>query len=127
MGVPAITPSANSVPKHSYEAAVDETKTQIFVGRGNIYRFVCDNNDSSDVFLQFYDAAATGDVTVGTDIIMEYRVSATGTLGIDAADSPLRFFSKGCVIAVVSSRGGVGAPGIDASVNSWFVNMVTFG
>ena len=123
MGVPSVTKSSSVATEHSYEASVTETPVQVFVGRGNLYGLLIEENGGADVFVQVFDAASTGDVTVGTTAPdFTFRVAANATFGKDVNDSPLHFFAKGCVIAVTSTRTGSGAPAAGATVQSWFWN-----
>jgi hypothetical protein len=123
MGVPSVTKSSSVVTAHSYDASVTETATQIFTGRGNLYGFLAEENGGADVFIQIFDAAAAGDVTVGTTAPdFTFRLTANSTFGKDVNDSPLHFFAKGCVVAVTTTRTGSGAPAAGATIQTWFWN-----
>lgn len=119
MGTPSVTKSSSAATEQQYFEAVDATAVQVFSGRGNLYGFIVEENSGSDVFIQFFDAASTGDVTVGTNAVFTKRIPATGTLGKDVNDSPYRFFALGCVIAVTTTRTGNTDPATAATVETW--------
>ncbi len=123
MGVPSVTRNPSVVTEHSYEAAVTESPVLVFAGQGNLYGFLAEENGGVEAFLQFFNAASTGAVTVGTTVpVFTIRLGADSTFGKDADDSPVHHFSLGCVIAVTSTRTGAGAPSAGMTVNSWFWN-----
>ncbi len=120
MGVPSISASPSVVPQHFYNDAVAETPVQAFIGRGNLYAFLAENNFASTAYIQFFDAADIADVTVGTTAPdFTFRIPADGAMGRDPSDTPLHYFVKGCVIAVTATRTGNGAPGAPATVQVW--------
>lgn len=122
------SPEASVVTKHQYLPSQGNTKVQVWEGRGNLYKIVVENNDSAIVYVQLFDAAAIGDVTLGVTMpVSEYRVQSSGDMGDDSAPEPLTFFSKGCVIAVTDVRGGSGAPGANSSIQLWYQNRKSFG
>ena len=125
-GTPSISATSGSTPRSTYEDSIDESKTLVFTGRGNLYQWTFDNNDNNDRFIQFYDAASTGAVTLGvTPIKHEFRVKASASTGLDAGGgNPLDYFTFGCVVAVVDARGGTGSPVTAASGNFYFQNRL---
>jgi hypothetical protein len=128
MGVPSISSSSNVNPKLLHDPALAETPVQLFIGRGNLYGFLSEDNSGSDVFIQMFDAADVGDITLGVTVAdMTCRVPASGKFGKDANDTPFKFFSKGCVVVVTSTRTGSGAPGAPSTSSFWYMNMKTFG
>lgn len=123
MGVPSVTRVPSVVTEHGYEAAVTETAIEIWSGAGNIYGFLAEENGGAEIFIQFFDAASAGAVTVGvTAPTFTVRLSASATFGKDTNDSPLHHFNEGCVVAVTSTRTGAGAPAAGATFNTWFWN-----
>lgn len=123
MGVPSVTKSPAVATEHAYENSLDATATLLFTGRGNFYGYQIEENSGADVFIQFFDAADAGDVTVGTtapDFTM--RIPASGTFGKDVNDSPFHFFALGCVVAVTTTRTGNTNPGAAAVGHFWFWN-----
>lgn len=123
MGVPSVTRSSSAATEHQYKADLDETKFEVFSGQGNLYGFVVEDNSGSAVFLSVFDAAAIGDVTLGvTEPKFTLRIPASSAVGKDPSDSPYRFFAEGCIVAVVSTRDGVNAPGAPASAQFWSWN-----
>jgi len=133
--VPSISASASVNPKQGYfddnnasPNGLSETPQQLFIGRGNLYGFDIEENGGADVFVQFFDAADPGDITVGTtppDWSM--RVPATGKFARDPSDTPLKFFSKGCVVACTSGRATADAPAATPTSTFWYFNMKQFG
>jgi len=123
MGVPSVTASASSATFHSYESSLNATPVLVFSGRGNLYGFLIEENSGADIFVQVFDAASAGAVTVGTTTpVFTFRIKADQALGKDVNDSPYKFFKNGCVVAVTTTRTGAVAPGTAASGQFWFVN-----
>jgi|GEM_PF-2418664 len=122
MGFPSVSASASVATEHVQKTGLNATPQLIFTGRGNLYGFLLEEMGGDDLFMQFFDAAAVGDVTVGTTTaVMSIRVKAGGAMGKDVNDSPLKFFSKGCVVAVTKGRANNAAPTIDAVSQFWYV------
>ena len=125
MGAPSVTASASSATFHSYNASLNATPSLVFSGRGNLYGFLVEDNSGEDIFVQVFDAASAGDVTVGTTVpVFTFRVKADQVLGKDVNDSPYKFFKDGCVVAVTKTRTGAVGPseGNEATGQFWFVN-----
>ena len=123
MGVPSVTASASSATYHSYSASLDASPVLVFQGRGNLYGFLVEDNSGDDIFVQVFDAASVGDVTVGTTVpVFTFRVKADQALGKDVNDSPYKFFKDGCVVAVTTLRSNSVSPSAGASCQFWFVN-----
>jgi len=123
MGVPSVTASASSATFHSYSATLDATPVLVFSGRGNLYGFLVEDNSGEDIFVQVFDAASAGSVTVGTTTpVFTFRVKADQALGKDVNDSPYKFFKDGCVVAVTTTRTGAVSPATAATAQFWFVN-----
>ncbi|NBU33825.1 hypothetical protein EBZ38_03270 [bacterium] len=123
MGVPSVTASSSSCTFHSYQASLNATPVLLFQGRGNLYGFLVEDNSGDDIFVQVFDAASAGDVTVGTTVpAFTFRVKAEQAFGKDVNDSPYKFFSKGCVVAVTTLRGNAISPAVAATGQFWFVN-----
>lgn len=123
MGVPSVTASSSSASFHSYESSLNASPVLVFSGRGNLYGFLVEDNSGVDIFVQVFDAASAGAVTVGTTTpVFTFRVKADQALGKDVNDSPYRFFKNGCVVAVTTTRTGAVSPGTAATGQFWFVN-----
>lgn len=118
MGFP-LTRDASAVPETSYNGAAAQTAVLLCGRRANFYGGQMENNHTADVFIQFYNAAAVADVTVGTDIVFTLRLPASGGLIWDHT-KPWHHFTKGIVYAVCSTRTGSSAPGAAASVKLYF-------
>lgn len=121
-GSPSVTASSSVVVDHTYLPTLDEAGTLVFTGRGNLYGFLVENNSGTDVFIQFYDAAAIVDVTIGVTVKFTFRVPANSVMGKDVNDSPLHFFAKGCVAFVTNGRNDAVAPAADATAQFWHYN-----
>lgn len=107
-------------PDHDYNAAVDESKTQIFTGQGNLMGYLCENESGSDVYIAFYDAAQVGDVTLGvTTPVFTQRVKTDDVFGRDSDGLGYAYFENGCVVAVTSTRAGATAPAAPAILETW--------
>lgn len=107
-------------PAHQYFSAVDESKQLIFTGSGNLNGYMIENDSASDVYAAFYDAADPADVTVGTTPpAFTQKIAALSQFGRDSNGDGYKWFSLGCVVAVVSSRNGAGAPAAPAVVEAW--------
>lgn len=115
------TGSANQAVEHYYNGALAQTTQLVFTGQGNMYGFELENNDaSSDVFVQFFDAAATADVTLGTTPpTFTFRIPPGANFGKDAQDLVLHFCSLGLVVACTSTRTGSSAPATSCAANVW--------
>lgn len=123
MGVPSVTASSSSATFHSYESSLNATPVLVFSGRGNLYGFLVEDNSGDDIFVQVFDAASAGAVTVGvTSPVFTFRVKADQALGKDVNDSPYKFFKDGCVVAVTTTRTGAVSPPVAATGQFWFVN-----
>lgn len=124
MGVPSVSASSSIVVDHLYKADLSNSPFLVFTGRGNIYGFYIENNSASEIYIQFFDAASAGAVTLGTTVPdFTFRIPASGAFGKDSNDSPLKFMAKGCVVAVTSTRTGNGAPAADATSQFWTYNQ----
>jgi len=114
---------SNSTPD-----GLDATAQQVFIGRGNLYGLLIENNTGTDMYVQIFDAADTGDVTVGTTKPdLSFRIPADGAFGKDVNDSPFAFFEKGVVVAGTTTRDGNSSPASKATATFWYYNMKTFG
>lgn len=123
MGVPSVTASSSAMVDHVVKPALAEVAQLVFTKRGNLYGFLVENNGAADCFIQFFDATAAVDVTVGTTVPdFTFRVPASGAMGKDVNDSPLHFFAKGCVVAVTATRTGNGAPAAPSTAQFWSYN-----
>lgn len=112
---------ASAVLQSRYKVDADENLFQLGVaGKLNLYGYRLENNHSAAVYLQLFDKAAVGDVTLGTTVPdLTIMLPASGV----AEALPLRalkHFQLGCIAAVTSARGNAVAPGADASVTIYF-------
>lgn len=121
MSAPTSSPSA--VPFHSYTNSLSASALEVFSGRGNLYGFLVENNTASDIYLQVFDSENAGSVTVGTtEPVFTVRIPGSSGFGKDADEMAYRFFGKGCVVAVTTTRDGSTAPATDATAQFWFLN-----
>lgn len=104
-----------------YKVDLDETKREVFSGKGNLYGFLFENNSSTDaVYIQVFNKLAAS-VTVGsTTPDYTVKVPAGASLGKDPQDFALWHFSIGCVVACTSSRSNSTAPASDLTAHIWF-------
>lgn len=117
------TSSSSCSTFHSYTNSLSASALEVFLGRGNLYGFLVENNTASDIFLQVFDADSTASVTVGTTSpVFTVRIPGSSAFGKDADDMAYKFFGKGCVVAVTTTRTGNTAPATAATAQFWFVN-----
>lgn len=123
MGVPSVSASSSVNSDHSYFEEVSETPQAVFGGRGNLYGFFVENNGATDIYIQFFDAANAITVTPGVTVPdFTFKIPASSSFGKDTNDSPLHFFSKGCVVAVTAARSDGSAPVAPATCQFWHYN-----
>lgn len=117
------TSSSSCATFHSYTNSLSASALEVFVGRGNLYGFLVENNTASDIFLQVFDAASAASVTVGTTApVFTVRIPGSSAFGKDADDMSYKFLGNGCVVAVTTTRTGNTAPATAATAQFWFVN-----
>lgn len=108
--------------KHFQDNSVSNSPVAVMTDKGNMYGFLAENEDSSDVYLQMFNKAV-GDVTVGTTSPdFTYKILAGSQLGKDAQEFPLDFFDTALTIAITTTRTGAAAPTSAASVHVWHSN-----
>ena len=117
------TSSSSCAPFHSYTNNLSASALEVFVGRGNLYGFLVENNTASDIFLQVFDAADAASVTVGTTSpAFTVRIPGSSAFGKDADEMSYKFLGNGCVVAVTTTRTGNTAPATAATAQFWFTN-----
>ena len=100
-----ITAQPSGAMEHKYVASLS-TVTTIFVGKGNLYGFLAENNGATDIYLSFYDRLIAGfDFAVDVPVFT-VKVPASASFGKDAIEISYRYFSVGCVVAAVTGRAG---------------------
>ena len=100
-----ITAQPSGAMSHLYVEALSAAAT-VFVGKGNLYGFLVENNGATDIFLSVYDELLAN-VTVGTTApAFTVKVPASAVFGKDAIEISYRYFSKGCVVAATTLRNG---------------------
>lgn len=98
---------------------LDNTKTLVRTGASAIKFFMVNNpNAAQEIFLQVHDAAATGDVTLGTTVpTLPIKVPAAGFVVLGTERNPLPVpFLNGIVIAATTAEKNAVAPGTPVSV-----------
>ena len=101
----AITAQPSGAMSHLYDPALSAAAT-VFIGKGNLYGFLAENNSGSDIYLSVYDSLLAN-VTLGvTAPAFTVRVPASASFGKDAIEISYRYFSVGCVVAAVTMRNG---------------------
>lgn len=109
------------------DTTADETKVLLTDGAGNrttsIYHVNASNPNNTELFVQFFDAAATTDVTLGTTVpdwfvIVPKGVGANdeGSVDINYYNAPVKF-QKGIVYAVTTTVGGSTGPTADGALS----------
>lgn len=100
-----------------FKTAVDEDPL-ILVGVGplELSSFFVYNNDSAAAFLQIFDAAAIGDVVLGTTV-PDWVIGVAATSWAQGQFSKPLMFYKGIVIGFATTATGAGATGSTAEVN----------
>lgn len=113
--------SPAALPAKDINKALSNTAYQVFSGAGVLNSMYFENDDAADVYVQVFDAALVGDVTVGTTpAAFEIKVPAGAAWGRDPNEVAFHYFTKGCVVAVTSTRTGSGAPGAAAQGQFWY-------
>ena len=100
-----------------YNTALTEAGALVYSGPTNVDKIILENNDATDAcFVQFFDAAALGDVTIGTTVAdWSLRIPGNGGLVLDRG--PWKYFRKGLVVAATSTRSNSTAPAADPTVS----------
>lgn len=97
--------------------AVTNTKILVKAGPTDIRGVTVYNPGASAAFLQTFDKAATGDVTLGTTVPDEvFLIPASGQIVIEPKEKPHHSYSLGLVIAATSTAGGAAAPASNQDV-----------
>lgn len=125
MAAPSVSYSAGSATKHVYSNSLNNTPVQVFVGRGNLYGFLVEENSGDDIYVSVYDSATT-DLT-GKQPVFTFRVKGEQAFGKDVNDSPYRFFEEGCVVKASKQRDLDEALTVEATSQFWFVNRTAPG
>ena len=96
--------------------ALTNTKILVRSGPATLSGFTVNNPNGSEIFIQMFDAAATGDVTLGSTVCDEpIKVAANGSVAV-FQKGPISFFDLGLVIAATTTEGGSTAPASAVSV-----------
>lgn len=107
------------------DTTADETLVKLTDGAGNntknIYRIIATNPNATDLFIQFFDVAATSDITLGTTVPDWFTFIPGGDGTNDGAviddfyNAPVQF-QKGIVYAVTTTVGGSTGPTSDGAL-----------
>lgn len=95
------------------------TSTTILVRSGpcDVYGYSINNPNASTAFIQLFNAAATGDVNLGTTVCDEgIQLPISGPVVEAPNTDPILSFPLGLVIAATTTEGGNTAPGSAVSV-----------
>lgn len=111
IGIRSDHPSGAAQLYQSPAAGSTNTLVLLKPGPVNCFSLVGENEDSSnDCYVQFFNAAATGDVTLGSTA-PDYTVKLHNNTTLQLAfNFPLFYFNLGLVIAVTTTRAGSTAP-----------------
>lgn len=116
MATPSVSPSGQ------LGVAPFQNKEVLNLAYQNVY-----NPNSTVVFLQFFDAASTGAVTLGTTApLASFAIppSSSGSSGLlsESYPSDCRLsFKLGVVVAVTSTQAGNGSPGSVCQLMAQFI------
>jgi len=121
-GGPTKHPSASA--NHYYNEALGASVTEVFAFDGNLFGFEFENNSDTDaVYIQFFDAASAGAVTLGTTAPdFTIKLPAGGVWGKDSKAISLHYFAKGCYVAATAGRTDAVAPAAAPTVHFWHSN-----
>lgn len=96
--------------------AVTNTLILVRSGQGTITGLIVNNPNASEAFLQIFDAASTGAVTLGTTVCDEpIKIPASGSITLWGTEVKT-YFDNGLVIAATTTEGGSTAPASALSV-----------
>lgn len=110
---------------NTVDTTADETKVLITDAAGNntknIYSVLATNPNATDLFVQFFDAEATDDVTLATTVPDWFVFIPAGDGTNDGAISERYYnapvtFQKGIVYAVTTTVGGNTGPTSDGTL-----------
>jgi hypothetical protein len=109
--------------KKYHTSAKDESAVLVRSGPHTLHGFQLENPaGGAEVFLQFFDAASSGAVTVGTTApLWSIMVPTLDGMIIPPQELPIESFALGIVIAATATRTGAGAPNTeDPAVSLWY-------
>ncbi len=116
-----MSPIMGSVP--ALDQAVTATATLLRTGYVSLNAMEIDNPNAAIIFVQLFDAATAGAVSLGVTVpVQSYQVPVGGAGNalvsrlIDYSNGPLRF-GLGCVYAVTTTRTGSTAPASNCIIN----------
>jgi hypothetical protein len=98
-------------------AALGNTKVLLSPCSSEVIGFLCDNANAAKTYVQLYDAAATGDVTLGTTVpVLTIPMPSSTPLNAHSLAEAIPF-RKGIVAVTSTAVDGTGAPGAASCVN----------
>lgn len=104
-------------PNYPYAATNAGTAALVKTGPSHLFFLSVDNEDSSARYVQVFDAAATANVTLGSDAPTHtFRVPGSGSF-VFTPTHPFKF-QLGVVLAVTTTRAGNTAVTTPANVNA---------
>lgn len=104
-----------------FNAALDEVGAVVKAAKGNLYTVIAENANATACYLQFFDAASLGAVTIGTTVpTWTVRLHGNSTIQLDRGEFPLRYFKTGIVVAATAGRTNNTAPAADPQVTLHF-------
>ena len=105
-----------------FDATADETVTLVKAGYTLLHGFEIENANTTKMYIQFFDAAAATDVTLGTTVpnatyyIPPGDGTENGVRGKDYANSPSRY-GKGLCYAITTTNTGLTGPTTELDLN----------
>lgn len=115
------TNTASVVLQSYYNAALTNTVVLASVaGKVNIYGCKLENNGAADIFLQLFNAASAGAVTLGVTVPDWTVIVRSGSQFYLQPERALKHFPLGLCIAVTAGRTTAVAPAAAATVDVFF-------
>jgi hypothetical protein len=96
-------------------ALTNAVRTIKGTGGGLLNAYYLYNSDTNVIFIQFFDAAKTTDVTLGTTV-PKWSIGIPGGQAANVSRLKLQF-SDGIQVACTATETGAGAPGAPANAN----------
>jgi hypothetical protein len=106
----------------TYDASVTGTVEKLVQGSQKLHTVEVENPNTTVVYLQLFDAAATTDVTLGTTAPTTTRLipagdgTNNGARILDFSEGPVRF-NNGICYAITTTRSGSTSPSTACPVN----------
>lgn len=101
----------NRYVRTEFDADIDNTVTLLLNGPGNFRGFHLENPNSSDIYLQVFNARKTTDVTLGTTApVLVFEIIAGGSRDESPETGVDEHFSTGICYAITTTSNGSSDP-----------------